>query len=121
RMPGLRHPVPAHPRAARPPRGDGRGAPPALRRGTRHVRGTPGASRRRALRSAAPPAPAASLDRRAGGAPPAPHRRAPRRRVERIGAYAKAGAEWVILALRAPFDWEGLDLFVRDVLPAFRS
>ena len=40
---------------------------------------------------------------------------------DRIGAYAKAGAEWVILALRAPFDWEGLDLFVRDVLPAFRS
>jgi len=41
--------------------------------------------------------------------------------IDRIGAYAKAGAEWVILALRAPFDWEGLDLFVRDVLPAFRG
>ena len=41
--------------------------------------------------------------------------------VDRIGAYAKAGAEWVILALRAPFDWEGLDLFVRDILPAVRS
>ena len=40
--------------------------------------------------------------------------------IDRIGAYGKAGAEWVILALRAPFDWEGLDLFVRDVLPAFR-
>jgi len=40
--------------------------------------------------------------------------------VDRIGAYAKSGAEWVILALRAPFDWEGLELFVRDVLPAFR-
>ena len=32
----------------------------------------------------------------------------------------RAGAEWVILALRAPFDWEGLELFVRDVMPAFR-
>ena len=40
--------------------------------------------------------------------------------IDRIGAYAEAGAEWVILALRAPFDWEGLELFVRDVLPAFR-
>jgi alkanesulfonate monooxygenase SsuD/methylene tetrahydromethanopterin reductase-like flavin-dependent oxidoreductase (luciferase family) len=40
--------------------------------------------------------------------------------IDRIGEYARAGAEWVILALRAPFDWEGLDLFVRDVMPAFR-
>jgi F420-dependent oxidoreductase-like protein len=38
--------------------------------------------------------------------------------VDRIGEYARAGAEWVILALRAPFDWEGLDLFVREVMPA---
>jgi len=40
--------------------------------------------------------------------------------IARIGEYARAGAEWVILALRAPFDWDGLDLFVRDVMPAFR-
>jgi F420-dependent oxidoreductase-like protein len=39
--------------------------------------------------------------------------------IERIGEYARLGAEWVILALRAPFDWEGLDLFVREVMPAF--
>jgi len=39
--------------------------------------------------------------------------------VDRIGAYVDAGAEWVILALRAPFDWDGLELFVRDVMPAF--
>ena len=39
---------------------------------------------------------------------------------DRIGDYQRAGAEWVILALRAPFDWEGLELFVRDVMPAFR-
>src|SRR5262249_24025182 len=43
----------------------------------------------------------------------------PREVIDRIGAYAAAGAEWVILALRAPFDWEGLDLFVREVMPAF--
>ena len=41
--------------------------------------------------------------------------------IERIGAYAVGGAEWVILALRAPFDWEGLELFVREVMPAFRA
>jgi alkanesulfonate monooxygenase SsuD/methylene tetrahydromethanopterin reductase-like flavin-dependent oxidoreductase (luciferase family) len=40
--------------------------------------------------------------------------------IERIGEYARAGAEWVILALRAPFDWDGLELFVREVMPAFR-
>lgn len=39
---------------------------------------------------------------------------------DRIGAYERAGAEQVILALRAPFDWDGIDLFVREVLPAFR-
>ncbi len=39
--------------------------------------------------------------------------------VERIREYARSGAEWVNLALRAPFDWEGLDLFIRDVMPAF--
>ena len=40
--------------------------------------------------------------------------------LDRIGEYERAGAEWVILALRAPFDWDGLELFVRDVMPAFR-
>jgi alkanesulfonate monooxygenase SsuD/methylene tetrahydromethanopterin reductase-like flavin-dependent oxidoreductase (luciferase family) len=39
---------------------------------------------------------------------------------DRIGEYQHAGAEWLILALRAPFDWGGLDLFVREVMPAFR-
>ena len=41
--------------------------------------------------------------------------------IDRIGEYAKAGAEWVILAMRAPFDWDGLALFVRDVMPAFQT
>ena len=44
----------------------------------------------------------------------------PSRVVDRIGEYERAGAEWVILALRAPFDWEGLALFIQDVMPAFR-
>jgi alkanesulfonate monooxygenase SsuD/methylene tetrahydromethanopterin reductase-like flavin-dependent oxidoreductase (luciferase family) len=43
----------------------------------------------------------------------------PARVVDRIGEYERAGAEWVILALRAPFDWDGLECFVRDVMPAF--
>lgn len=43
----------------------------------------------------------------------------PQQVVDRIGAYEQAGADWVILALRAPFDFEGLDLFIRDVMPAF--
>ena len=33
--------------------------------------------------------------------------------------YGDAGAEWVNLALRAPFDFDGLDLFIREVMPAF--
>lgn len=37
---------------------------------------------------------------------------------DRIGAYERAGVEWLILALRAPFDWDGIDCFVRDVMPA---
>jgi len=41
--------------------------------------------------------------------------------IERIREYAAAGAEWVILALRAPFDWEGLELFIQEVMPAFQD
>ncbi|MGQ0802265.1 MAG: TIGR03560 family F420-dependent LLM class oxidoreductase [Actinomycetota bacterium] len=39
--------------------------------------------------------------------------------VDRVGAYGDAGAEWLILAMRAPFDVDGLDRFATDVLPAF--
>jgi alkanesulfonate monooxygenase SsuD/methylene tetrahydromethanopterin reductase-like flavin-dependent oxidoreductase (luciferase family) len=39
---------------------------------------------------------------------------------DRLGEYSRAGAEWVILALRAPFDWDGLELFIDSVMPAFR-
>jgi len=45
----------------------------------------------------------------------------PSRVRDRLAEYEKAGAEWVILALRAPFDWEGLELFINEVMPAFRS
>jgi F420-dependent oxidoreductase-like protein len=37
--------------------------------------------------------------------------------VDRIGEYGAAGADWVILALRAPFDFDELDRFAADVAP----
>lgn len=37
--------------------------------------------------------------------------------VDRIGAYRDAGADWLILAMRAPFDVDGLDRFAAEVLP----
>jgi F420-dependent oxidoreductase-like protein len=43
----------------------------------------------------------------------------PQEVIDRIGAYVQAGAEWIILALRAPFDIEGLHVFVDEVMPAF--
>jgi alkanesulfonate monooxygenase SsuD/methylene tetrahydromethanopterin reductase-like flavin-dependent oxidoreductase (luciferase family) len=39
--------------------------------------------------------------------------------IDRIAEYQRAGAGWVILAMRAPFDLDGLELFVREVMPAF--
>jgi alkanesulfonate monooxygenase SsuD/methylene tetrahydromethanopterin reductase-like flavin-dependent oxidoreductase (luciferase family) len=40
---------------------------------------------------------------------------------DRIGAYVDAGAEWVILALRAPFDLDALERFSTEIAPAFTS
>jgi len=40
--------------------------------------------------------------------------------VDRVGAYGEGGADWVILALRAPFDVDGLDMFATEVLPQLR-
>jgi F420-dependent oxidoreductase-like protein len=40
--------------------------------------------------------------------------------VDRVGAYADAGADWVILAMRAPFDHDGLERFAGEVLPQVR-
>ncbi len=37
--------------------------------------------------------------------------------IDRAGQYRDAGAEWLILAIRAPFDVEGLDRFAAEVLP----
>ena len=37
--------------------------------------------------------------------------------VDRVGAYRDAGADWLILAMRAPFDVDGLDQFAAEVLP----
>ena len=37
--------------------------------------------------------------------------------VDRAGAYRDAGADWLILAMRAPFDLDGLDMFASEVLP----
>ena len=39
--------------------------------------------------------------------------------VDRIGEYADAGCDQVNVAMRAPFDVEGLDRFAAEVLPAF--
>jgi alkanesulfonate monooxygenase SsuD/methylene tetrahydromethanopterin reductase-like flavin-dependent oxidoreductase (luciferase family) len=43
----------------------------------------------------------------------------PQQVVDRIGAYERSGADWMILALRAPFDFEELHLFIREVMPKF--
>jgi F420-dependent oxidoreductase-like protein len=45
----------------------------------------------------------------------------PQEIVDRVGAYRDAGAEWVIVAVRAPFDLDGLDRFAADVLPQMSS
>jgi alkanesulfonate monooxygenase SsuD/methylene tetrahydromethanopterin reductase-like flavin-dependent oxidoreductase (luciferase family) len=43
----------------------------------------------------------------------------PQQVVDRIGEYERSGADWMILALRAPFDFEELHLFIREVMPKF--
>lgn len=43
----------------------------------------------------------------------------PQQVIDRIGEYRDAGVEWVILAMRAPFDLDGLRIFVERVMPAF--
>jgi F420-dependent oxidoreductase-like protein len=41
--------------------------------------------------------------------------------VDQVGRYVDAGAEWVILAMRSPFDHDALERFAGSVLPAFAS
>ena len=38
--------------------------------------------------------------------------------IDRVGEYRDAGADWAIVAMRPPFDVDGLDQFAADVLPA---
>jgi probable F420-dependent oxidoreductase len=40
---------------------------------------------------------------------------------ERVGRYVEAGADWIILALRPPFEFEELETFANEVVPHFRS
>jgi F420-dependent oxidoreductase-like protein len=40
---------------------------------------------------------------------------------DRVAEYVRGGAEWVNVALRAPFDVEGLQVFLEEVMPAFQS
>ena len=40
--------------------------------------------------------------------------------MDRIGQYADAGAQQLNLAIRAPFEWEALQAFIEEVMPAFR-
>ena len=41
--------------------------------------------------------------------------------VGKVGAYVDAGASYVILAMRAPFDRDGLERFAAEVVPAVRG
>ena len=41
--------------------------------------------------------------------------------VDKVGAYVDAGASYVILAMRAPFDRDGLERFAAEVIPAVRA
>ncbi len=40
--------------------------------------------------------------------------------VDKIGRYVDAGAEWVILAMRPPFELDDLAVFAAEVVPQFR-
>jgi alkanesulfonate monooxygenase SsuD/methylene tetrahydromethanopterin reductase-like flavin-dependent oxidoreductase (luciferase family) len=39
--------------------------------------------------------------------------------VDRVGRYVEAGAQWVVLALRAPFDLESIVTFAEEVVPVY--
>lgn len=39
--------------------------------------------------------------------------------IERIEGYRRAGAQWIIVAMRAPFDMSSLRIFAERVMPAF--
>jgi alkanesulfonate monooxygenase SsuD/methylene tetrahydromethanopterin reductase-like flavin-dependent oxidoreductase (luciferase family) len=41
--------------------------------------------------------------------------------VDKVAAYVDAGASWVVLAMRAPFDRDGLERFAAEVMPAVQG
>jgi alkanesulfonate monooxygenase SsuD/methylene tetrahydromethanopterin reductase-like flavin-dependent oxidoreductase (luciferase family) len=43
----------------------------------------------------------------------------PQQAIDQVGAYRDAGADLVIAALRAPFDLEGFEVLISEVMPAF--
>jgi len=45
----------------------------------------------------------------------------PQEMIDKVGAYVDAGAEMVVLAMRAPFDRDGLERFAAEVMPAVRG
>lgn len=44
----------------------------------------------------------------------------PQQVIDQLGAYARARAQRISLAIRPPVDWEALERFIGEVLPAFR-
>ncbi|MEI7592025.1 MAG: LLM class flavin-dependent oxidoreductase [Actinomycetes bacterium] len=40
---------------------------------------------------------------------------------DRVGHYVDAGADWIMLALRAPFDLDALERFATEVVPVFAA
>ncbi len=44
----------------------------------------------------------------------------PQQVIDQLGPYVDAGAQRIGLAIRPPVDWDALDRFIQDVMPAFR-
>ncbi len=43
----------------------------------------------------------------------------PQQAIDQVGAYREAGADLVIVALRAPFDLDGFEVLIEEVMPQF--
>jgi alkanesulfonate monooxygenase SsuD/methylene tetrahydromethanopterin reductase-like flavin-dependent oxidoreductase (luciferase family) len=67
----------------------------------------------------------AALRRRFGDAAdvvkPATLAGSPDQMADHVTRYVEAGAEWIVLALRAPFELEALERFATQVMPRFRA
>ena len=44
----------------------------------------------------------------------------PQQVIDRIGEYVDAGAQQVNIAFRPPVDWQALQSYIEEVMPAFR-